>query len=147
MRAYGGSSTSSSPSYATRMSPKLKLFLALFLLFVLVLIFYYNPTNVGYLTASSSSETKYLRGQMLTVWGESTASEFKVAVVADLDQGSKVEGAKPKWKSIFKRATLKKFTKGSAIRFSVEWEEGHDIHGAIGEEGESWWCSYHVFFC
>jgi soluble calcium-activated nucleotidase 1 len=100
-----------------------------------------STSGGGKLFRSSSSGNdminKYGLGPLKTVWGESTETELKFAVVSDLDQLSKVEGsAKPKWKSIFKRGTMKKF-KGSdgSISYNVEWEPDANIFGSIGEEG------------
>lgn len=108
---------------------------------MIALVMYFNdylsPMSTSF--ASSASQWKYLRGQMMTVWGESTASELKLAIVADLDQGSKVEGSKkPQWRSIFKRGTLKRFKSADnpgLYKFTIEWESDRDLIGAIGEEG------------
>jgi soluble calcium-activated nucleotidase 1 len=62
--------------------------------------------------------------------------ELKIGLVTDLDQMSKVEEAsKPQWKSIFKRATLRRYRNQGVVSYDVTWEPDVEVFGSIGEEG------------
>lgn len=63
----------------------------------------------------------------------SIPSTMRIAIVADLDQLSKIDGKKPKFGSVYKRGTLNR--NPSTNRYSVEWEEDHKLKSAHSEAG------------
>jgi soluble calcium-activated nucleotidase 1 len=69
---------------------------------------------------------------------------LRIAVITDLDQRSRVEGAsKPMW-----RATLKlgELLKDSSGRFSVKWTQDHEVRTGHGEAGRGMELSELVMF-
>jgi hypothetical protein len=121
------------------MEPRHKVMLGVGLVLFAVFALFMDggPTRAGKTAAKMFRGQPGGLGPLKTVWGESTESELKFAVVSDLDQLSKVDGsAKPKWRSIFKRATMKRFkAQDGSISYNVEWEPDTNLFGSLGEEG------------
>lgn len=60
------------------------------------------------------------------------AMSYRIALVADLDEGNVLEGKKPKWHSILKQATLSKTAGG---KWAVEWGEDKQLISGHSEAG------------
>jgi len=73
-------------------------------------------------------------GQLSTPAIESKWLEFKIAIVADLDEEkSKVPDKKNKWRSFYKEGVLRKHFNGE---YSVSWKSGYDVlMSQIAEKG------------
>eukprot|EP00514_Thraustochytrium_sp_LLF1b_P007368 CAMPEP_0184528694 /NCGR_PEP_ID=MMETSP0198_2-20121128/11932_1 /TAXON_ID=1112570 /ORGANISM="Thraustochytrium sp., Strain LLF1b" /LENGTH=360 /DNA_ID=CAMNT_0026920565 /DNA_START=328 /DNA_END=1410 /DNA_ORIENTATION=- len=99
--------------------------------FALILIFSASNTLVPLRPAGAlSSSQSSFRGGCRTAWCLSEKDDFHFAVVADLDRQSKISDSK--WKSVFKRATLRLTEADSWV---INWHEEVELTTKLGEAG------------